>query len=172
MARIGLLSDSHGRAAVTQRAARTLIDQGVEMLIHLGDVESPEVLDALVEGVNANGSLHPAVRVVFGNVDLNAAELTRYAESLGIEVDHPAGRLEIDGKRLAFTHGDRASLVSRAMDAGVDYLCHGHTHKPRDERSGPTRLINPGALHRAAAYSVAVLDTAEDRLDFVLVSQG
>ena len=171
MSRIGLLSDSHGRAGTTQRAARLLIEQGVDVLIHLGDVESTDVLDALVEGVDANGHLHPAVRVVFGNVDLDTAGLTRHAEAIGITVDHPAGSVEVDGKRIAFMHGDRAGLMFETLQSGVDYLCHGHTHKPRDEREGPTRLINPGALFRAKAYSAAVLDPAADRLTFVGVPQ-
>jgi putative phosphoesterase len=169
VSRIGLLSDSHGRAATTRRAVRLLIERGVEMLIHLGDVESPEVLDALVEGLNERGELQPAVRMVFGNVDYDAAALTRYAESLGIVVDHPSGWIEAGGKRLVYTHGDRPSLLDAAMDEEVDYLCHGHTHKPRDERIGPTRLINPGALFRASHYSTAVLDPAEDHLQFVPV---
>ena len=32
---------------------------------------------------------------------------------------------------------------------GADFLLHGHTHVPRDERIGATRVFNPGAVGRA-----------------------
>ncbi len=50
-----------------------------------------------------------------------------------------------------------------------DYLLQGHTHVRHDERIGKTRVINPGALHRAREKTVALLDTATDRLVFLPV---
>ena len=44
---IGLLSDSHGRAPTTQRGVDLLLDGGAELLLHLGDVGTVEVIDAL-----------------------------------------------------------------------------------------------------------------------------
>lgn len=155
---IGILSDSHGRAAITQRAVNLLIERGATMLIHLGDIERIEVIDALA-GHNAH--------LVFGNTDWDERSMTTYAETLGIAVDHPIGRLTVDGKTIAFTHGDNATLVREALSDGVDYLLHGHTHQMRDERAGSTRLINPGALFRAARYTAALLEPAADRLEFV-----
>ena len=52
------------------------------------------------------------------------------------------------------------------LAAEVRYLCHGHTHTALDARRGKTRVINPGALHRAAEYTVALLDTDTDTLTF------
>jgi predicted phosphodiesterase len=48
-------------------------------------------------------------------------------------------------------------------------VLHGHTHEIRDERVGLTRVINPGALHRAARYTAAVLEPASDRLEIIVV---
>jgi predicted phosphodiesterase len=45
-----------------------------------------------------------------------------------------------------------------------DYLLQGHTHVRLDECVGRTRIINPGALHRAAVKTVVTLDTRADRL--------
>ena len=56
--------------------------------------------------------------------------------------------------------------MQQALDDGVRYLCHGHTHARADGRQGPTRVINPGALFRATVYSVAVLDPETDQLHF------
>ncbi len=169
LACIGLLSDSHGRAARTARAVRLLIERGADHIIHLGDVGSVEVIDALVEQVDDTGNLTPPVHLVFGNCDWDSDSLARYAQSLGIGVEHPVGRLEVDGRVIIYQHGDRTSAMDQALAEQVDYLCHGHSHRQRDERSGSTRVINPGALFRAADYSVALLDVANDRLTFLEV---
>jgi hypothetical protein len=155
---IGILSDSHGKHERTLTAARQLMERGADVLIHLGDVETEQVLDALAG--------YPA-RLVFGNCDHDVAGLTRYAEGLDLAVDHPMGELAVDGKRIAFTHGDRPRLMDDAVERGVDYLLHGHTHIPRDEREGGVRIINPGALFRTSRYTVALLDPGADALEFV-----
>jgi hypothetical protein len=77
--------------------------------------------------------------------------------------------LVIDGKVLVFQHGHVPADMQRALAEGVDFLCHGHTHVPRDERVGRTRIINPGALHRASKHTAALLDLPAGRLRFVAV---
>lgn len=153
--RIGLLSDSHGQALRTRDAIGMLVDRGAEMLLHMGDIETEAVIDALA-GLDA--------RLVFGNND-DERSLGAYASSLGLRVLHPLGRVEADGRTIAFTHGHLGRLLRDS--GGVDYFIHGHTHHKRDERRGATRWINPGALHRACPYSVALLDTARDELEFI-----
>ncbi len=157
--KIGLLSDSHGRASTTQRAVRLLLAEGVEVILHLGDIGTVEVIDALIERVERNGALTPPVHVVFGNTDWDAQSLGKYAQSLGIMVDDPVGRLTAGDKTVVFQHGHVDAAMRQALAEGADYLFHGHTHRTRDERVGDTRVINPGALFRAAEYTVAVVDT-------------
>lgn len=164
MARIGLLSDSHGRAPTTRAAVGVLIDAGAEMLIHLGDVGNDLVLDALAGDVEAH--------VVFGNTDYDWQPLADYARQIGLIVDHPVGRLNIDGKILVFQHGDSRTAMTAALHEQATYLCHGHTHLQRDERVGMTRVINPGALQRASVYTVALLDTQADQVTFYPIGQG
>lgn len=155
--RIGLLADSHGYAGTTEAAVALLRDHGAEMLIHLGDVGTIQALEAL--------TALPA-RVVFGNCD-DIDTLSIAAARLGIAVDHPAGRIDIDGKSIVFTHGHIESHMHQAIEDAATYLLHGHTHVARDDRFGRTRIINPGALHRAARYTAALLDPARDALEFL-----
>jgi len=155
---LGILSDSHGRVASTREAVGLLLDRGADLLIHLGGIGGDDVIDELV-GHDAH--------IVFGNCDLDEAELASYARSVDVEVDHPLGRLEIDGRQVYFTHGHLDSAVAQATDERPDYLLHGHTHVVRDERAGPTRIINPGALFRAKRYTAALLEPASDRLEIV-----
>lgn len=171
MSKIGLLSDSHGRATTTRRAVEILLEAGAQSLVHLGDVGSVEVIDELVVEPVAGKAIE--VRLVFGNVDWDRASMSQYAQHLGLIVADPVGKLTIavDGgsaaaREMIFLHGDDAEAMAAALEAKPAYLCHGHSHRPRDERSGPTRIINPGALFRAQSYTVAILDTDTDELKF------
>ncbi len=165
LAKIGLLSDSHGQAEITRWAVEALLREGIQVLLHLGDVCGVEVIDALaVENVPAH--------VVFGNMDFEKEMLTRYAHRLGVAVDDPVGKLSFDGRDLVYTHGHIPSAMPRALEQGVAFFCHGHTHEMRNELYGPTRMINPGALFRAAKYTVAVLDTETDSVNFIQIDDA
>ena len=161
--RIGVLSDSHGRADMTARAVALLDRAGVDVLIHLGDVGGERVIDDLAG--------RPA-RLVFGNCDFDHKVLGRYAEHLGLINDHPAGRL-IDGeKTVAFTHGHLEREMRRLLAEKPDYLLHGHSHEVRDERLDGTRIVNPGALFRARRYTVVVLDVQRDSVEFLEIEKS
>jgi len=172
LSRIGLLSDSHGRAGTTHRAVELLVDRGADRLIHLGDIGSHEVVDALLA---TRGEAPLPVNLVFGNVDWDIDRLATYARRFGLTVDHPAGEIEVAGRRIAFLHGHEEARLQALVHSGVDYVCHGHSHRQRDERvAGATggkgvRLVNPGALFRASCYSVAILDPQADTLEFIEV---
>ncbi len=153
---IGLLADSHGRADTTRRAVDILVEKArVDVLIHLGDVCSDTVLDALA-GLTAH--------VVFGNCDRGWRALGKYGSSLGLHIDHPCGRVLAGEKSLVYAHGDDPAHERAAVGA-ADYFFHGHTHIFRDECVGSTRVINPGALFRATCYTVARLEPCTGRLD-------
>jgi putative phosphoesterase len=53
----------------------------------------------------------------------------------------------------------------------LDYVFHGHTHRRDDYREAGMRIINPGALHRAAVKTVALLDLSTDDLRFIEVNE-
>ena len=157
---LGILSDSHAQADRTRRALQALQAAGATRFIHCGDVETEQVLDQLA-GLDAH--------VVFGNCD-PARALGRYARDIGLQVHHPMGRMDVDGHTLAFTHGDDPDLMQAALDEGVHFLLHGHTHLRRDTRMGGTRVINPGALHRARPFTVALLEPTSGALRWLEVT--
>jgi putative phosphoesterase len=164
--KVGLLSDSHSAEKMTAKAVELLIGQGAELLVHLGDVCSMSVLDALV--CARPGDTKPVeAHLVFGNVDWDWEALARYASELGLIVDHPVGNLTFGDQSMIFMHGHDHAAMNRAVSAQPTYICHGHSHEMRDDRMGPTRFINPGALFRATSYTVALLDTDTDDLRFM-----
>src|SRR5687768_12828382 len=165
--RLGILSDTHGRADACRIAVRTLLDMGAQALAHCGDVGEEPVLDELAG--------HP-VWFVWGNNDLDRPRLAQYAADLGLVCLGNLGRFQLGGKTFALTHGDNAGIIaairaaaSRGEPAGEsaapdDYLLTGHTHVPHDRRFGGLRWINPGALYRAQPRTVALLDVSADEL--------
>jgi predicted phosphodiesterase len=57
----------------------------------------------------------------------------------------------------------------RIAEQRPDYLLFGHSHRTTDQRVGPTRMINPGALHRARTWTVALLDLESDVVKFLQI---
>ncbi len=158
---VGILSDTHDRLEQAIAGINLLREGGAEFLIHCGDVGGEQIIDELA-GIQS--------ALVWGNNDWDRRPLTRYAEILGIQVFQSFGEIELDGKRLAITHGDDGRIVRKVLDQQQhDYLLLGHSHIKSDQRRGRVRIINPGALHRAAEKSVALLDLASDGLQFIRI---
>jgi len=162
MARIGFISDTHGRAERARRAIELLRARGATRIVHLGDVGGESVLDHLA-GLEA--------LVVFGNCDDDRG-LARYARFLGIEVLHPGAIIEMKSRRIGVTHGHLEDEVVRLLGERVDFLLHGHTHEVRDEQVGTTRILNPGALHRAMRHTALLLDPESGAAEWIDVDDG
>jgi len=159
---VGILGDTHGRVESAKAAVAILREHGAEFLIHCGDVGSPLVLDQMAGTAGA---------FVFGNNDWNHRAMERYASDLGIQCLGLTGELELDGKRFVVLHGDDTRLMRQLIEQQEhDYLLFGHTHLKAERQEGRVRLINPGALHRAAVKTVATLDTRSDALKFHIVT--
>lgn len=155
---LGILSDTHDRLARTQRAVERLQAEGVEALIHCGDLMGPEIVAAC--------AVLPCW-FVFGNNDSDNVPVLRQAMSEANAVCLEwGGEVMLGGKRIAVTHGHLLTDVRRLLLTQPDYLLSGHSHIPHDHRDGSTRRINPGALHRAAEYTVALLELETDTLSY------
>ena len=122
---VGLVSDTHG---LVRPEIFTAL-QGVELILHAGDVGGYSVLVEL-------GAIAP-VHAVYGNTD------TPGDPNLVAAV-----RLEIDGMSIHVSHGHEfgsptaEKLLARYTE---DIIVFGHTHKPLIERSGSRLVVNPGA---------------------------
>ncbi len=123
MRRLALVSDTHG--LVRPEVLRALA--GVERILHMGDVGSPDVLDAL-------DAVAP-VTAVRGNVDHGA-----WARAL------PATQLvDAFGASLFLLH-NLADLDVDPAAAGIAIVLYGHTHVPKEEAKGNVRYVNPGSI--------------------------
>ncbi len=159
---VGILADTHDEKQRTRKAVEFLRSEGAEFLIHCGDLIGHEIL--------AICSVLP-VYFVFGNHD---ADMTQILEEAAIGCDAVClqwgGEITIAGKRIAVVHGHLTMDLRPLVDAAPDYLLSGHSHEARDWMQGTTRRINPGALHCADEYSVALLDLVTGDVKFISVS--
>jgi putative phosphoesterase len=160
--RIGIVSDSHGRYETVEKALKILDEKGAELILHCGDIDDAETVWLFP------GHTH----FVWGNCDTDRASLRQAIYGIGATLHEPFADLELAGKKIAFVHGDNRRLLEGIEYSGhFDYLFYGHTHVAEEHRTGPTRVINPGALQRARPKTCLVLDLETGETESVLVEE-
>ena len=158
---IGIVSDTHDKVDRTRDTVRLLRHEGIEVLIHCGDITGPEIVHVCAE---------LPFYFVFGNNDSDSvADLQQAAEETAATCLGWGGEVVLGSKRIAVVHGHLQADVRRLLGDNPDYLLSGHSHIPLDICQDSTRRINPGAIHRSKRYPAAVLDTAGDQVEFIEV---
>jgi hypothetical protein len=151
--KIGIISDTHGllRARVFE------VFEGVEHVLHAGDVGKPDILTELA-------AIAP-VTAVWGNVD-------------GFEIRGrvpEVARLELGGVRIAVVHGMQfgsptpQKVAAAYPDAGL--VVFGHSHRPLIQQVGPTLAVNPGSAGPRRfkdPVTVAIAEIEEGRVQAFL----
>jgi putative phosphoesterase len=159
--RIAILSDTHSRYQTIEKVLELLKEQRITFALHCGDIEDAEAVQ-LFAGLTAH--------FVFGNCDYERAGLRWAVQAIGATIHEPYGDLELEGCKIAWIHGDDRRLFQDLEQSGhYDYLFYGHSHRAEQHRSGPTLVVNPGALHRAKPKTFVVLDLTEGELQTVEV---
>lgn len=146
MSRIAIVSDTHGllRPEVVERL------EGVERILHIGDVCGGWILDEL-------GAIAP-VTAVRGNCDPAGA----YPETAVVEWAGTSFYLIHILEELDLDPGH----------AGVDFVLFGHTHRPETFVRRGVRYLNPGSIgprRFKLPISFAIVDAAGD-VEFVTVA--
>ncbi len=159
--KLGILSDTHNQLARCQQAVALLRAAGAEALVHCGDFTEPDIL--------ATCAVLPCYFVLGNNDALCVPELQEVAQRTGAHSLKYGDVIALDAKTVAVTHGHLGTEVRRLQALQPDYLLSGHTHSPDDCFSDGIRYINPGALHRARNFTVAVLNLKSDELTFLTV---
>lgn len=118
---VGVISDTHGLLRPEALAAL----QGSDLIIHAGDVGSPDVLDGL-------RGLAPLF-VVRGNVDTQAGAAA-----------WPATEAVKVGPHVLWVLHDISEL-DLAPDAGFAAVIYGHSHRAAIETRNGVLYLNPGS---------------------------
>ena len=123
--KVGVISDTHG---LLRPEALTALE-GCELIVHAGDIGSPEILDQLA----AIAPLH----VVRGNNDQQSS----WAKNLP-----DLAYFQVNGWQALLVH-DIADVPSE-LDADTKLIITGHSHKPSMEWRGEALYLNPGSAGR------------------------
>lgn len=122
MAVIGIISDTHG---LLRPEALSMI-QGVQHIIHAGDIGKPEIISGLAE-------IAP-VTAIRGNVDV--ADWARaFPETASVT---------LLGRRFFVIH-DRNDLWFDPAKNGSDVVISGHSHRASTETVDGVFYLNPGS---------------------------
>ena len=119
---IGVISDTHGQ--VRPEALRALAD--CELILHVGDIGKPGVMDALSEQAQ--------VVAIRGNVDHGDWALV-YPETQ---------ELTVNGLRIQMVHRHQ-DIETLLPDRSCDVVLFGHSHKPFNEIQDGVLYFNPGS---------------------------
>ena len=167
--KVGIISDTHGQVDLALSAAREFIFRGVEVVLHCGDIGSDMVLTEMAAMFQ---TLEIRFYAVLGNCDVPAS-WDFYPEDIGVQILGRFGEIELAGKTIAMVHSDDEGAFQAAAGADqYDYLFSGHTHVRHDKHARRTRLINPGSAGRGMHPSCAVLDLANDKLEFFIIHRN
>jgi uncharacterized protein len=159
--RLGILADTHDEMARTEAAIAMLRAEGAKALIHCGDLASPPIV-ALLSSLPS--------WFVFGNHDSDMVRhLEQAASEFGVSCLRWGGVVELDGKQIGVAHGHMSVDVRRVLATQPDYFLSGHSHTASDSLVGQVRRINPGSLHRADEFTVALLDLSTGDLRFIRI---
>ena|SRR5437868_1579907 len=158
--KIAVVSDTHSNAAAIQTTLRLIEPYNVELILHCGDIEDADTVPLFPSNTH----------FVFGNCDTDRAGIQAAVDGIGATLHEPFGSLELDGKAIAFLHGDDKRLLRDLEQSDTfDFIFHGHTHQAEQRCGGRTRIINPGALFRARPKTFVVVDLKSGKVESVTV---
>ena len=147
--RIGVISDTHGY--LTSQAVESL--KGVDLIIHAGDIDTPDILKMLKE-------IAP-VKAVRGNMDRG-----KWADEL------PEEEYITIGQFVIFALHDLYHLDLDPSAAGIHAVIYGHSHRPNKESKDGVVYINPGSASQPRHNfppTVAIITISDRLLDVEFV---
>ena len=147
--KIAIISDTHG---LLRPEALTAI-QGCDLILHAGDIGSPEILDHL--------SQIAPVQAVRGNNDLDLPWAANIPDHLS---------LDLNGWQTLLIH-DIADVPAR-LASPTRLIITGHSHKPLIEWRDNRLYLNPGSAGRRRfklPVTLALLEVRADALEPQLI---
>ena len=142
MTRILIFTDLHGSAESAGRIAGLITHEGADMAISLGDVNysgarndppagySPKSVCGILSGVSV------PILYIKGNCDSEIDEMV-----IGKPFEERR-LMNLDGKKVLFTHGHRINPASPPPSGYADDVIYGHTHINAVTQSSGMKFIN------------------------------
>jgi len=159
---VGIMSDTHDRLPMVDKAVKKLVEEKVELVLHAGDYVSPFVIPHFKP-------LKSKFIGVFGNNDGDHEFLKRRFAEFGLEIRGVFAEVKVDSLRIALLHGGEPGsppgpselLRSLLESEAYDVIVYGHVHDAKVYKKGKALIINPGEVcgYLTGKSTVAVLNT-------------
>lgn len=158
---VGVISDTHDQVGNILKAVKIFNQENIELLIHCGDWVAPFTLKFYQD-------LKCPIKGVFGNNDGDKYRHLVYSKKIGLDIEYQERHLELDldGKKIAVTHGDYDAWVNSFLKSGIyDAVFRGHNHRKEITQINKTLLLNPGTLmpvtsDEVKGASIAIYDSS------------
>lgn len=151
--KIGLIADTHDRLDAVEKAVKYLNEQGVDHVLHAGDLVSPFVAAKFRD-------LKAKLHIVWGNNEGDKGHVQTKLGEIGAHLAGDLGILELGGRRIALLHGTSQDVINALARSGLyDVIVRGHTHTA-EVLEGRTLVVNPGEVcgYLSGRQTLAVLD--------------
>jgi len=151
--KIGIMSDTHKKAGRAKKAIDLLINEGVEFILHAGDIVQEEVLEYLE-------SSPVRYAAVLGNNDFH---LYKVIDKYNLTTEPHYFKLA--GKTWKLMH-----YPKYMFPLDTDIIVYGHTHDVDITFNGKNLILNPGEVcARDHGFSTCMtLDIDEDKYTVTL----
>jgi len=160
--KIGLISDTHDNIQNIRRAVRKFNDKRVDLVIHAGDIVSPNAVESLADVKLVS---------VLGNNDKDVAGLTSAFNKINGKLEGEIYETVYDGMKFAIYHGTSITKREQLIKSGkYDMFIYGHTHRKDNRFVGNTRVINPGTAKGwffGLFATIAIFDTSSRNIEFI-----
>jgi uncharacterized protein len=173
---VAILSDIHDNIPNLTKVLDYCRENKIKKIIFCGDLASIETLDFL------NDNFGEEIFFVFGNMDNdylknypfknNRYKNTKLFKDFG-EIEIESNSEKPDGheaRKIAFVHFP--DVAKRLCQTGkYDFVFHGHTHKPWQEKIENCLLLNPGNVaNQIYPPTFAVWNTEDDSFQLIQIN--
>ena len=162
--RLGILSDTHDRLPLIERAVRVFNGEEVDLVIHAGDYCAPFSLRPLED-------LKMDWMGVLGN---NDGEVLGLLKASGGRIKTGSLSLNLKGKRILVDH-ITPLRTSLAASGDFDLIVFGHTHERKALEERGCLCVNPGEVcgyltQHPTVACVDLKDLSPDAVKFIGLS--
>ena len=158
--RIGVVSDTHNNLKNCRRIVELFNAQGVEQVIHTGDITQAKTIDVFA-------GLRMPMSGVFGNNDQERSSLEGAINRCGFLFVEPPLTLSWAGREIVIVH-DPLELQTVNQDE-YELVLHGHTHQLTIEHHQNRLVFNPGecAGMMEGFNSIGILDLSDMKPEII-----
>ncbi len=152
--KIAILSDVHNQTRAMIQALKAAKQAQCEALIFLGDFESPQCLELMVQ------EWQKPLHFVLGNNDYPRHKFEAIAQQHAhVHCYGDSACIQLAGKEIYFSHYPHLAQLA-LQHQEIELILYGHTHEAHMQKTGAQLLLNPGELQgRQSTRSWALYDS-------------